>query len=94
MELPRHAGKVDGGGKRGDIIKDDNEVIFGCSVAKLCLTLCDPMNCSTPGFPILHYLPEFAQIMSIESVMPPNLHPLSPTSPLALNLFQHQSLFQ
>ena len=28
-----------------------------CSVAKLCLTLCDPMNCSTPGFPVLHYLP-------------------------------------
>ena len=33
----------------------------GCSVAKLCLTLCDPMGCSTPGFPVLHYLPKFAQ---------------------------------
>ena len=33
-----------------------------CSVAKLCLTLCDPMDCSTPGFPVLHYFPEFAQI--------------------------------
>ena len=32
-----------------------------CSVAKSCLTLCDPMNCSTPGFPVLHYLQEFAQ---------------------------------
>ena len=32
-----------------------------CSVAKSCLTLCDPMNCTTPGFPVLHYLPEFAQ---------------------------------
>ena len=32
-----------------------------CSAAKLCLTLCDPMDCSTPGFPVLHYLPEFAQ---------------------------------
>ena len=32
-----------------------------CSVAKLCLTLCDPMDCSTPGFPVLHHLPEFAQ---------------------------------
>ena len=32
--------------------------------------LCDPMDCSTPGFPILHYLPEFAQTMSVESVMP------------------------
>ena len=32
-----------------------------CSVAKSCQTLCDPMNCSTPGFPVLNYLPEFAQ---------------------------------
>ena len=33
-----------------------------CSVAKLCLTLCDPLDCSTPGFLVLHRLPEFAQI--------------------------------
>ena len=33
-----------------------------CSVTKLCLTLCDPMDCSAPGFPVLHYLSEFAQI--------------------------------
>ena len=32
-----------------------------CSVAKLCLTLCNPMDCSMPGFLVLHYLPEFAQ---------------------------------
>ena len=32
-----------------------------CSVAQSCPTLCDPMDCSTPGFPVLHYLPEFAQ---------------------------------
>ena len=32
-----------------------------CSVAKSCPTLCDPMDCSTPGFPVLHYLPELAQ---------------------------------
>ena len=37
-------------------------VYFCCSVAKPCLTLCDPMDCSMPGFPVLHYLPEFAQI--------------------------------
>ena len=30
-----------------------------CSVAQLCLTLCDPIDCSTPGFSVLHYLPEF-----------------------------------
>ena len=41
-----------------------------CSVAKSCLTFCDPMDCSIPGFPVLHYLPEFAQTHSIESVMP------------------------
>ena len=32
-----------------------------CSVPRSCLTLCDPMDCSTPGFPVLHYLPKFAQ---------------------------------
>ena len=31
------------------------------SVTQSCLTLCDPMDCSTLGFPVLHYLPEFAQ---------------------------------
>ena len=32
-----------------------------CSVTQFFLTFCDPMDCSTPGFPVLHYLPEFAQ---------------------------------
>ena len=32
-----------------------------CSVAQPCLTLCNPMNCSMPGFPVLHHLPELAQ---------------------------------
>ena len=32
-----------------------------CSIAKSCLTLYDPMDCSMPGFPVLHHLPEFAQ---------------------------------
>ena len=50
------------------------ESIFCCcySVTKLRLNLWDPMNCSMPGFPVLHYLPEFAQLMSIGSVMPSN----------------------
>ena len=43
-----------------------------CSVAKSCLTLCDPMVCSMSGFPVLHYLPEFAQFMVLESAMPSN----------------------
>ena len=33
-----------------------------CSVTKSCLTLCNPTDCSKPGFPILHYLPKFAHI--------------------------------
>ena len=32
-----------------------------CSVPKMCPTLCSPMDCSTPGFPVFHYLPQFAQ---------------------------------
>jgi len=32
-----------------------------CSVARLCPTFCDPMNCNMPGIPVIHYLPEFAQ---------------------------------
>ena len=52
---------------------------FCCSVAKSCPTLCDLMDCSTPGFPVLHHLPELAD-ESIESVMPSNhlilCHPL------------------
>ena len=66
-----------------------------CSVAKMCLTLRDPMDCSTPGFPVLHYLPEFAQthVHWVSDTIQPS-HPLSPPSPPALNLSQHQGPFQ
>ena len=49
-----------------------------CSVTKLCLTLCDFMDCSTPGFPVLHCLPEFAQILVhwVGDAIQPS-HPLS-----------------
>ena len=40
-----------------------------CSATKSCLTLCNPMKCNTPGFPVLHCLLEFAQIKSTESVI-------------------------
>ena len=43
-----------------------------CSVTHCCPTLCDPMDCSMTGFPILHHLPEIAQIHIHESVMPSN----------------------
>ena len=50
-----------------------------CSVTQWCLTLCDPMNCSTPGFPALHYLPELAQthVHWVSDTIQPS-HPLSP----------------
>ena len=63
-------------------------IFFCCSIAQSCPTLCTPMHCSMPGSPVLHSLPEFAQTLSIDSVMPSN-H-LSPTIPPALNLSQHQ----
>ena len=44
---------------------------FG-SVSQSCSTLCDPIDCSTPGFPVHHQLPELAQIMSVELVMSSN----------------------
>ena len=65
-----------------------------CSITKSCLTLCDPMDCSTPGFPVLHYLPEFAQnhVHWVSDAIQPT-HPLSPPSPPALSLSQRH-LFQ
>ena len=39
-----------------------SHIVHCCSVAKIYLTLCNPMDCSMPGFPVLHYLPEFAHI--------------------------------
>ena len=50
-----------------------------CSVAQSCLTLCSPMDCSTPGFPALHQLPEFAQALvhRVGDAIQPS-HPLSP----------------
>ena len=61
-----------------------------CSVTKSCLTLCDPMDYRTPGSPVFHYLPEFAQTHAhwISDEIQPS-HPLSPSSPPTLNLPQH-----
>ena len=66
-----------------------------CSVAESCLTLCDPMDCSTPGLPVLHHLPEFAQthVHSVGDAIQPS-HPLLPPSLPALNLSQHQRICQ
>ena len=66
-----------------------------CLVIESCLTLYDPVDCSTPGFPILHYRPELAQTHVHwvgDAIQPP--HPLSPPAPPAFSLSQHQGLFQ
>ena len=68
------------------------ECLWGCcSVTKSC----DPMDCSMTGFPVLHYLPEFAltHVHWVSDAIQPS-HPLSPPSPLVLSLSQHQGLFQ
>ena len=66
-----------------------------CSVAKSCPSLCNPMDCSAPGFPVLHYLLEFAQtFVHWVSNAIQQFHPLSSSSPPAFNLSQHQGLFQ
>ena len=64
-------------------------------VVQLCLTLCYPMDCSTPGFPVLHYLLEFVQthVHWVSDAIQPS-YPLLPPSPLALNLSYHQVLLQ
>ena len=65
------------------------------SVAQSCPTLCDPMNCSTPGLPVDHQLLEFTQthIHRVSDAIQPS-HPLLSPFPPAPNPSQHQSLFQ
>ena len=64
-------------------------------VAQSCLTLCDPMDFTTPGLPIHHHLLEFTQtfVHWVGDAIQPS-HPLSFSSPPALNLSRHQDLFQ
>ena len=67
-----------------------------CSVTQSCPILCDPMDCSTPtGFPVLHYLLELDQthVHWVDDAIQPS-HPLLPPSLPALNLSQHQDIFQ
>ena len=65
------------------------------SVTQSCPTLCDPMNCSMPGLPVHHQLPEFTQthVHQVGDAIQPS-HPLLSPSPPAPNPSQHQSLFQ
>ena len=65
------------------------------SVTQSCPTLCDPMDCSTPGLPVHHQLPEFSQthVHWVSDAIQPS-HPLSPPFPPAFDLSQHQGLFK
>ena len=65
------------------------------SVAQSCPTLCNSMNCNTPGLPVHHQLPEFTQthVHWVGDAIQPS-HPLSSPSPPALNLSQHQGPFK
>ena len=84
---------------------DDNYQLLSswcfCSIyqfsplAQSCPTLCDPMDCKMPGFPVHHQFPEVAQthVHQVGDAIPPS-HPLLSPSPPALILAQHQGLFQ
>ena len=63
------------------------------SVAQLCPTLCDPMDCSTPGFPVHHQLPEFTQthVHSVRHAIQPS-HPRQPL-PLPPSIFPNIRVF-
>ena len=65
------------------------------SITQSCPTLCDPMDCSMPGFPVLHHLPEFAQthVCRVGDVIQQS-HPLSSPSLPVFSLSQHRGLFQ
>ena len=66
-----------------------------CSVAQSCSTLCDPMDCSTRGFPVLYYAQEFAQtrVHWVGDAIQPS-HSLPPLFLPTFNLSWHQGLFQ
>ena len=73
---------------------------WGCrhqfsSVARSCLTLCNPMECKMPGFPVHHQLPEITQthVHLVSDAIQPS-HPLSSPLPPAIHLSQKKGLFQ
>ena len=73
----------------------EGKYICCCSVTKLCPTLCNSMDCSTPGLLVPHSLPEFAQthVHWVGDAIQLS-HPLLPSSPFAVNLSHHWGLFQ
>ena len=77
------------------IVKVSFVKFFFSSVIQSWLTLCDPMNCSTPGLPVRHQLPESTQthVQRVGDAIQPS-HPLSSPSSPPFNLCQHQGLFK
>ena len=69
-------------------------IIQFSSLAQSCLTLCDPMDCSMPGFPVRHQLLELAQthVHQVGDAIQPS-HPLPSLFPPTFSLSQHQGLF-
>ena len=65
-----------------------------CIVTRSCSILCDPMDCSMPGLPVLHHLPELAQthVHQANDTIQPS-HPLLSPSPPAFSISQHQVFF-
>ena len=92
-------------GERMKVLGEANSFYVNCpwgwssvqfsSVTQSCPTLCNPMNCSTPGLPVHHQLLEFPQthVHRVSDAIQPS-HPRSSPSPPAPNPSQHQSLFQ
>ena len=80
---------------QGDWIQSPALSVQFSSFAQSCLTLCDPVDCITPGFPVHHQLLGLSQthVHRVGDAIQPS-HPLSSPSPPALNLSQHQGLFQ
>ena len=77
------------------VSKEGQQTVQLSSVAQSCPTVCDPMDCSTPSFPVYHQLPELTQthIYHVGDAIQPS-HPLLSPSPPAFNLSRHQGLFQ
>ena len=84
-------------GRVQEIINAAGENFWGCCcwlVIQLCLTLCNPMDCSIPGFPVLHHLPEFVQIhvhWASDAIQPS--HPLLSPFPPAFQSFSASRSF-
>ena len=73
---------------------ENTGMLFCCSVIQSCRTLCDPMDCSPPEFPVLHHLLELAQthVQRVGDAIQPS-HLLSSPSLSPFHLSQHQGLF-